>query len=965
MKKTRLTFMAALMAFSFLQAQSKLEEKSVSAQSRPRIDLSGRWAFRLDSLDKGITEKWKKDSLNDFLDLPGTTDTNKKGVLNTRMDETTFLSREYSYVGKAWYMKTITIPEAWAGKQIQLCMERTKPTLLWIDNAPIGMNNNISTPQIYDLSRQLKPGEHTITILVDNSKQSVPPQLLSNSHAYTESTQTNWNGIIGDFFLEASHLCHIEEVQVSPDFLHKLATIRVKVENINETTSNSRLSCYAEAWNTDQAHKTDILSIPLDPTKKEYTLCLELGEKALLWSEFSPALYRLVVTLDGDHTQDMQQVNFGMRDFKTKGTQFTINNQTTFLRGKHDACVFPLTAHVAMDRATWQHYFQVAKSYGINHYRFHSWCPPKACFDAADIEGIYLQPELPFWGTFKKEDERLISFLQKEGLAIQKEYGNHASFVMFALGNELSGDQDVMINLVDSFRKADSRHLYALGSNNYLGFKGQVPCEDYLTTCRVGQESDSSFVTHARSSFSFADAYDGGYMNHTYPNTQTNFSTAVERSTVPVISHETGQYQIYPNYDEIEKYTGVLKPRNFAVFKQRLKEAGMESCAKDFFKASGTWSALLYRAEIEMDLRTPGFGGFQLLDLQDYPGQGSAYVGILDAFMDSKGLITPEKWREFCCEVVPLFNTDRFCRTSGETLQGEIQVANYSSEALLGKKLNWTLRDASQKVVDNGSFDVNAGQGTLSSIGTIASDLSSIAKAEKLSLALSIEGTPYQNSYPLWVYPAKESQSTPKSILITKDLNDKVTKKLKNGGKVLWFPNKDQFKAVTLGGLFQTDYWNYRMFKSICDWAKKPASPGTMGLFMDPQHPVFNDFPTEFHTNWQWFPIIKQSYPMILDRLPAEYTPLVQVIDNIERNHKLGLLFEFSIGKGKLLVCMSDLEAVQDKPEARQFYTSLLNYMDSKDFHPSFRMSIDGLNDLFNSTVKSGKIKALGNISYD
>lgn len=963
MKKTLLTLMAAFLAFSFLQSQNILTKKSVSGQSRPRINLSGLWAFRLDSLDKGITEKWQEDSLNDSLYLPGTTDTNKKGVLNTRMDETTFLSREYSYVGKAWYSKTVLIPDTWAGKEIRLCMERTKPTLLWIDGIPAGTNNNISTPQIYDLSGQLSPGQHTFTILVDNGK-SVPPQLLSNSHAYTESTQTNWNGIIGDFFLEASDLCHIEEIQISPDFQHKSATISVKVENKNKV-ANIQLSCYAEAWNTDQNHKTDILNIPLDPGKNEYTLNLELGEKALLWSEFSPALYRVVVTLDGDRIQDTQEVNFGMREFKTKGTQFTINKQTTFLRGKHDACVFPLTAHVAMDRATWQHYFQVAKSYGINHYRFHSWCPPRACFEAADIEGIYLQPELPFWGSFKKEDNPLISFLQKEGLAIQKEYGNHASFVMFALGNELSGDQEVMMSLVNSFRKADSRHLYALGSNNYLGFRGQVPGEDYLTTCRVGQESDSSFITHARSSFSFADAYDGGYMNHTYPSTQTNFSTAVSRSTVPVISHETGQYQIYPNYDEMKKYTGVLKPRNFEVFKQRLKEAGMEPSAKDFFKASGTWSALLYRAEIEMDLRTPGFGGFQLLDLQDYPGQGSAYVGILDAFMDSKGLITPEAWREFCCEVVPLFVTDRFCRTSEETLQGEIQVANYSSEALTNKKLNWTLRNASQKIIKNGSFDVNSGQGTLSAIGKINSDLSSVTIAEKLSLTLSIEGTRYQNSYPFWVYPVKKSKSVSKKILVTKEMDDKTMKKLKRGANVLWFPNKEQFKAVTVGGLFQTDYWNYRMFKSICDWAKKPASPGTMGLFMNPQHPVFNDFPTEFHTNWQWFPIVKQSYPMILDRLPAGYTPIVQVIDNIERNHKLGLVFEFKIEKGKLLVCMSNLEAVLDKPEARQFYSSLLNYMESKEFNPSFHLSADGLNDLFNSTVKSGKIKTLGNISYD
>ncbi|MDQ9767112.1 hypothetical protein RFZ33_08445, partial [Acinetobacter baumannii] len=77
-------------------------------------------------------------------------------------------------------------------------------------------------------------------------------------------------------------------------------------------------------------------------------------------------------------------------------------------------------------------------------------------------------------------------------------------------------------------------------------------------------------------------------------------------------------------------------------FRKRLYDAGMGRQVKDFFKASGAWSVELYRADIEMNLRSDGMAGFQLLDLQDYPGQGSAYVGILDAFMDSKGLIKPK-----------------------------------------------------------------------------------------------------------------------------------------------------------------------------------------------------------------------------------------------------------------------------------------------------------------------------------
>ena len=639
-----------------------------------------------------------------------------------------------------------------------------------------------------------------------------------------------------------------------------------------------------------------------------------------------------------------------------------MNGKVTFLRGKHDACVFPLIAHTAMDVETWRHYFQVAKQYGINHYRFHSWCPPEACFEAADIEGIYLQPELPIWGNIDIDDTELCDYLLKEGRNLHRAYSNHASFVMFGLGNEMSGEEGLAM-LIQTFKKEDNRHIYSSGSNNYLGFKGKQANEDYFTTCRVGREGDKQFNTHARASFSFADAYDGGYLNHTYPNSEMDFSSANVLCDVPIISHETGQFQVYPNYEEIKKYTGVLKPRNFEIFKKRLEEAGMINLAYDFMMASGKWSALLYRADIEMNLRTPEWGGFQLLDLQDYPGQGSAYVGILDAFMESKGLIAPEEWRHFCSEVVPLFCTEKFCWTNDEALTGEVEIANYSESDLNSKQLSWTLTDSKQQVLDKGVLPLQVKQGELAKVGTLKPAIASVRKAEKVTLALSIDGTPYRNDYSLWIYPAADKEVAPsEDICVTDDL-DAHLKYLTEGGKVLWFPSKDKHKDQTVGGLFQTDYWNYRMFRTICENLDRPVSPGTLGILTDPGHPALADFPTEFHTNWQWFPIIKQSYPMILDRLSDDYRPIVQVIDNVERNHKLGLLFEFKVGNGKLLVCMSDLKAVQDKPEARQFYRSILEYMESSAFAPSYSLSAKDLQDLFTAKVKTGEMKKLFNIS--
>ena len=586
--------------------------------------------------------------------------------------------------------------------------------------------------------------------------------------------------------------------------------------------------------------------------------------------------------------------------------RFMAGGKPVFLRGKHDACVFPLTGHTPMDKTSWINYFQRCKEYGINHVRFHSWCPPEAAFAAADELGIYLQPELPFWGTL--EGEELLAFLKKEGLNIVRTYGHHPSFAMISLGNELWGEKAVMQEMVDTFRTEAPHILYTNGTNAFLGWQGYVDGMDFFATCRTRGEAYGAYNTHVRSSFAFCDAMDGGILNHFYPGTTRNFAEALEGVPMPVISHETGQFQSYPDYAQIDKYTGPLAPYNLMEFRRRLDIAGMADQAAAFHRASLRWAFELYKADVEMCLRTPGLGGFQLLDIQDYPGQGSAYVGILDAFMDPKGDIDPAEWRQFCSELVPLAEFGKYCWSEDEVFHAHVKVANFTGEDL---------------VEGEGEYEIDK---------PVSELLDTVKAPARIDLRLSARTAGYEgvNSWPIWVYPA-DNQPDRSGITIVRKLDNAALKALEAGKKVLLMPSDT---TGTVGGLFQTDYWNYRMFKQICESNGKPVSPGTLGILTDPAHPLFREFPTEEHTDWQWFPVLKASRPMILDALRG-YKPIVQVIDNVERNHRLGLVFEFAAGKGKLLVCCSDLESVLDYPEGRQFYKAVLDYMRSDDFQPS------------------------------
>lgn len=659
------------------------------------------------------------------------------------------------------------------------------------------------------------------------------------------------------------------------------------------------------------------------------------------------------------------------RYFTADRHHFYANGRRVFLRGKHDACVWPLTGHVPMDVQSWMSYFGKCRDYGINHVRFHSWCPPEAAFVAADSLGIYLQPELPFWGNFDASDKVLMEFLHKEGVNILKEYGHHPSFVMMALGNELSGSIDEMRRFVNDFRAIAPDKLYTFGSNYNLGYKGIQPGIDYFTTCRIGGEKWGTFSTHTRGSFSFADTFDGGMINHYGLNTTLNFDHACDRATVPVISHETGQFQTYPDYDEMAKYKGVLYPYNMDVFRRKLEKANMGHLAKEFHKASGKWSLQLYKADIEMDLRTRNMAGFQLLDLQDYPGQGSAYVGILDAFMDSKGITTPNEWCQWCSDVVPLLVTDSFCLHVSDTLKADVLVADYSANGVKDNALIWTL---APERTQSQFFDIPAPtlSGTLPVQNFSESDLHYLGS---LAIPMPLQPGHYRltlrvgegcNSYDVWTYPRDSEMEKPASgVMVVDAMNGYVGDMLERGATVLWMASDtiSQFPQ-TIGPLFQTDYWNFRMFKTISENNHKPVSPGTMGLYIpNPQHPIFKYFPTDNHTSWQWFHAVKTSHPVVLDKLPYRYSPIVQVIDNVERNHKLGLIFELTVGKGRLLVCACERKQMLNHPETRALYAGLLRYAGSKAFAPSCHLSYSELERLLSAPVSAENLEKLDNIS--
>jgi hypothetical protein len=889
--------------------------------------LSGVWQFTLDPQRKGLA--WAQSNCNDTIHLPGTTDEFRKGSSNSAA-EAGRLTRLYPYAGPAWYQRTIYVPAGGSQHVACLRLERTKHSALWLNGSALGTQDSLVAPHVYPLGA-LAPGKHTLTLCIDNSLR--PP--VSDPHQISDQTQTDWNGVIGQVELRITDPVSLDDVQVCPSLSNRSLRAQVTIANSTKLPRDGALKIVVQSG-SGPFHTT------LGKVSRTFTAAtnlaavdieLPLEKSPATWDEFAPNLHRVTVKLTSGEWTSEREVVCGFRELNHRGTQLGINGKTTFLRGRHDACVFPQTGYPPMDRESWLKVLGIAQSYGLNLIRFHTWCPPEAAFAAADELGMYLQPELPNWREFG--DPAHDRYLLAEGERLLRAFGNHPSFLMLSLGNELGGKQSLMSPVVRHFKRLDRRHLYAEGSNNWFGGPGEE--DDYYCSFQYHWQ-------HIRGSFATVDTPLGTIQ--TGPaNTLWNYSNAIAGLKVPVLSHEVGQYQVAPDFREIPRYQGVVRARNLELFRDRMKSRGLLEEAPRFFEASGALARLCYREEIEAALRTPGFGGFHLLDLMDFPGQGTALVGMLNAFMESKGLITPAEWRQFCSPTVPLLRLPRYTWAQNETFSARVQVAHYGASAL-ATSLKWRVLNAAGKVQATGLRPpCIVPQGSLTDLEDIRLNLSKLAPGA-YTLELALGGTEARNQYHFWVYPTSPDVS-PSNVQIRLQLDPDTLAVLTNGASVLLLPDPATL-TNTLPGAFATDFWNYGMFEKLARERKVPVAPGTLGILCDPAHPAFAGFPTAFHADWQWCNLLLHSRALVLDSLPPSLSPVLTVIDNYERAHRLGTILEARAGKGRILICTIDLLALQRTPEARALLSSLLRYMNSSAFHPAQTLMPKELNQLLN-----------------
>ena len=927
------------------------------------VSLSGKWAFQIDREDKGIREEWFNKTLNDRINLPGSMPEKLKGddvtvrtrwtgslydssyYFNPYMEKYRidgqvklpfFLTPDKHYVGVAWYQKRVTVPDSWKGERVVLFLERPHiETTVWINRQEVGMQNSLCVPHVYDLTSYVTPGKsYLVTIRVDNRIKEI--NVGPDSHSITDQTQGNWNGIVGKIELQSTPKVFFEDIQIYPDLAGKKALVRMNVRA--SSSVNGEITLSAKSFNTDVNHEIAPVYQTVTVRKGDnlFEMELPMGQDFLIWDEFSPALYRLTATLKNGKQIETKQIQFGMREFTINGKWFYINGRKTMLRGTVENCDFPLTGYAPMDVASWERVFRICRSYGLNHMRFHSYCPPEAAFIAADLVGFYLQPEGPSWpnhGPKLGNGQPIDKYLMDETIALTKAYGNYASYCMLACGNEPSGHWVNWVSkFVDYWKTADSRRVYT-GASVGGSWKWQPHNQYHVKAGARG-------VTWAKRQ----------------PESMSDYRAKIDTVRQPYVSHETGQWCVFPDFNEIRKYTGVNKARNFEIFRDILEDNDVGGQAHDFMMASGKLQAICYKHEIEKTLRTPDYAGFQLLALNDYSGQGTALVGVLNVFFEEKGYINAAEFRRFCSPTVPLARIPKFVYTNDESFHADIEIAHFGATPLREARTIYTVKDEYGKVYAHGtvgSSDIPIGN--LFSLGSVDLDLGAIDTPQKLNLEICIENTSAVNDWDFWVYPA-HVELAEGDVYTTDTLDEQAISVLEQGGNVLITAAGKVSYGKEVVQHFTPVFWNTSWFKM--------RPPHTTGIFLNEYHPLFKEFPTEYHSNLQWWELLNKAQVMQFTDFPDDFQPIVQNIDTWFISRKIGVLFEANVLSGKLMMTSMDITSqLEKRVAARQLHKAILDYMNSDNFRPSTIVPVERVQELF--TKVAGNVKSYTKDSPD
>ncbi|MBR2837383.1 MAG: hypothetical protein IKE55_01225 [Kiritimatiellae bacterium] len=652
-----------------------------------------------------------------------------------------------------------------------------------------------------------------------------------------------------------------------------------------------------------------------------------------LWSPESPKMYRLTLTAAGRSCT----LQFGLRRLAAAGERLFLNGEPIYLRGVTEHGYFARTVHVPRDREYWRMVTRKRKELGFNFVRFHTFVPPEEYLDATDELGMLVHVETPNFVTLD-EFGAVVAFARR-----------HPSVVIYCTGNETRIDERAEKYLEETaaivHRETDALFspLSALRGVEYFLVRGKDEYVDKplphnrARITRMARYSDlftsyqmgvASYCSLNKGSSAVLDEWGDAYCGK------------------PRLSHEICIDSSYVDFSTEALYppdSPILAAGVFSRLREYLKSRGVYEKADLYFRNSCEWMRRIRKFTFEKLRAADRVAGFDFLgDINTHWHTFGYSVGMMDEFYRLKPGETPEDVLRYNSAAVLLADLGSdFNVTAGETKKVCFSLSNYAGAAP-GGKLTVRLAGPGGITAFERTLDIgDVPNGRVSSVASVDLPFPAREDAVKymLSARLASGCVAAENEWEIYAYPRDAGQrtgdkgQTASGVRVVGDISlDDLVASMERGERVLLL-GAGPFKALPT---------TYRI-------GMAGRTSGNYATVVK-DHPALRNFPHEGFCGWQFRRLFEDGRAVQLEA-GVPFDPIIDVASSVKCVIRQSVLFEYRVGKGRLLVC--SLNFGDDDPAAAWLKKCLVEYASSDEFKPAQELSVGQLHDVLSAELIS------------
>ncbi len=824
-------------------------------------------------------------------------------------------------LGVGWYRRSLDVPHAWRDRQVTLHVG-TPVMEAWVYLNGRQIAHHLGPATSFDVplaphldfnrsSAQPAHSANELIIAVSNLRDD-------RGGSRVRGYKGRSGGIFGPILLDVAGPARIADLLVYPsanlDTLHWNAELQGKLTpdaelhwSVRDPASGSTVAQGQQLAASDLLHwTTTTLDIPP-------------------WSDDQPHLVELLVTLhDRQHNVlDRRTQPFGLRRLTVDGTGLRLNGTPVYLRGVCEIAYYPETCTPPLDVQPYRDHIRRLKQLGFNWLRCHTWVPPEPYLQAADELGMLVQVEAP------------VGYDMFDWQAILRTCRRHPSVVIYCCGNEeqLTDAKIDFLNQCAVQQKQLAPDALFNPQEAMRGIEYHFTGDDQPNLLHEPVTYNPIKLDRLRAFSDVFGQYTLGQLSYT--TLQGNHERIDRQLAIyrrPCLTHELGIIGCYLNLDLLSRYQGTrIGPDLFSKVRDALSAKGLLDRAPTYFRNSAAWQRLLRKDVCEMCRHCRLITGYDMLGANDSHWHRTGYpCGITDEFDQLKPGETPDDVVAHNGRSVLLISRQRErALIAADRFQRDLSVSWFDPTPLKQGRLSWQMTTAAgpngappQTLLEGRQPIAPIQPGSLTRLVTIDAPLPNRARPTKATLTVELSGgdARIRNRWDYWLFPRVEPVQ-PSNVLLVDSLDQHALARLADGARVVMFGTKP----------FPTQRLTFQM--------NVTGRPNGILATVIERHPALADFPHDGYCDWQCSQMLADSASVLFSSLDVPFRPIIEVVNSYKNPQPQAALFQWRVGRGRLLICSLNLARPQTDPAAAYLRHCLLHYASGDAFEPTVEVA--------------------------